>query len=52
MKHLQMQRRPGTLPARWHKAQERRQARGLPVIAPGRAAAQLINNWKQARRAA
>lgn len=47
-----MQRKAGTLPARWHACQQRRQARGLPVIAPGRAAAQLLSKWKQERRAA
>lgn len=52
MKQCQMQRRPGTLPARWHKAQEKRQQRGLPVLAPGRAAQQLLSKWKQERRAA
>jgi len=47
-----MQKRPGTLPARWHACQEKRQKRGLPVLAPGRAAQRLLNSWKQERRAA
>lgn len=51
MKHLQMQRRPGSWPERYQAAQQNRIARGLAVIPLTRLGRELISSANQRRAA-